>query len=1219
MGKFKRILTVMLSLVLGLSLLTPAALAAPGVITDEMSFNNRTLSRKVAGESMVLLQNNNNALPLKPGEKIAIFGGSGGNWHKGGSGSGDVRINDSIIYDAVEGLQEMENQGKIDVVYTKNDDGISQSDANAAKNAGAKTAIVVIDRNSWEGGDMSATDGDYYTSNNERNKLNYINNAGIQNIVVVLNTGRVMDASWFKSQSYIDSILVAWQPGVWGGLALADVLVGDVNPSGKLTDTWVNSYERYPTTDNFFRNKFGVDTQGFNATFWHTDYTEDVYVGYRYFETFDPSAVIYEFGYGLSYTTFAFSNYSVTNDNKNINVSVDVKNTGNYAGKEVVQVYFSAPQGVLGKPAKELAAYQKTDLLQPGQTQTVKLSFPISDMSSYDDTGKTGHESAYVLEAGSYIIYVGSSIRKLSAQGTYNVSSLTVTEQLTEQVEPYELDWRLVNDNGTMKLEDMVTYDEMTTAGDEFITLNANGAKRIEAEDCAYKQRYSRARHNGNTCALDIGGENEDGYNQPYNWYDFYVYAPTAGSYEVRLGFGRGNSSSMTAAIKVDDVYVSNMNTNNGTITINSTGNVWTIREHGPLTVNLSKGNHIVRVMLPDGNQDGRFDYITFNYGGRSYSTPATEYVPVADPAQNHGITFMDVYNNNALLDNFVDQMSYAELADLLSGNRNNNEGFDAQGTIGSMPQYQIPAIQVCDGPAGVDHLNNAGQTAWPVGTAVASTWNAELIEEMGYGFGSECQAVGVDLILAPGMNIHRNPICGRNFEYYSEDPLLTGMTAAALVTGLENGGASACLKHFVGNEREKSRYYTESRVSERAMREIYLKAFEVAIKNSDPDFMMTSYNRVNGEYTSESVDMITNIVRGEWGWTGSIVTDWWNGANQALEVIAGNDLKMQNADTDEVERGLATGRLPRSVALECAKRVINAIMKSDAAERMNIKSHTIYGNRTNTIPAIDYSWADGDISSENSENSTYTTIPTNTYGGNWICYYLDVEQAGTYNLMFRVAAPGDGGGIEILGDDIRLGNITNNTGSAGWHDWRDSQTIKVTLPEGRTVLRLNFPGDAINVLYFNLTRVNNGNISVTPDDGTVAPGRRLQMTSSDSNVNWSVKGNTSSATTIDSNGILTVGKDEISSSVVVYATSKTNSELVGGVHVKVQDDGVFILRGDVNDDDLLTVQDLVYLKQAILEKNATEYQMTAGDMDENGELNVLDMVMIKQLLMERA
>lgn len=1215
MGKLKKILAGGLSLALGLTLLTPAVSAAPGTISQELSNANRALSREVAADAMVLLRNNNNSLPLKKGEKIAIFGGSGGNWHKGGNGSGDVRIGNDVIYDAVEGLQEAEKQGKVDIVYTRNDEKVSADQAREAKNAGATTAIVVIDRNSSEGGDKNATEGDYYLNSDERNRLDNINNAGFQNIVVVLNTGRVMDANWMNNQSYIDSILVAWQPGMWGGLALADVLLGDVTPSGKLTDTWVTSYDKYPTTDNFFSSKFGVDTQGFNATFWHTDYTEDIYVGYRYFETFDPDSVIYEFGYGMSYTTFSLSNQKVTNDGENINVTVDVKNTGNYAGKEVVQVYFSAPQGLLGKPDKELGGFQKTQLLQPGETETVSVSFPISDMSSYDDTGKTGNKSAYVLEAGTYDIYVGTSIRKATKAGSYNVAELKVTEQLTEQAEPYELDYRLVNDNGIMKLEELATYDEMSSAGDEFITLNVNGAKRIEAEDCAFKQRYSRARHNGTTCALEVLGEREDGYNQPYNWFDFYVYAPTAGDYEIRLGYGRSDASSMTAAIKVDDVYVSNMNINDGTITINSTGNVWTIQEHGPLSVNLTQGNHIVRVMVPDGGQNGRFDYITFNYNGKTYATPETEYTPVDDPAQDHGLSFMDVYNNNSLMDQFLDQFTYAQLADLLSGNRANNEGFDAQGTIGNMGEFAMPAVQVSDGPAGVDHLSNAGQTAWPVGTAVASTWNTELIEKMGLAFGAECDAVGVDLILTPGINIHRNPICGRNFEYYSEDPLLTGMMAGALVTGLEEGGVSACLKHFVANEREKSRYYTESRVSERALREIYLKAFEVAIDEADPDYVMTSYNRVNGEYTSESVDLITNIMRGEWGWNGAIVTDWWNGANQALEIMAGNDLKMQNADTDEVEKGLASGRLPRSTVLECAKRVVTAILKTDAVDRMDIKSHTIKASGTTTIPAVDYSWADGSIGSEGSEDPNITICPTNTYGGTWMTYNIDVEKAGTYEVLFRVANPGNGGNITITGDGIALGSYTNNTGSAGWHDWKDSEIIKIKLPAGRTELRLTFPGSSVNLLYINLTRVENSTINVIPGDAVIAPGDTLQMSASDSNVTWSVQGNKSADTTINANGKLTVGKNETATTLVVFATSKTNAELVGGVHVGIQDDAKFIMKGDINDDDLLTSLDLALIKELILNDSWTDYQLAAGDLDGNGKLNVADLMQIKHML----
>ena len=370
-----------------------SALFVPFTYTDMGYTDHAALSRLAAGEGMVLLENENNALPLKKGESVALFGKGQIDFYKGGTGSGDV--NAPYVVNLLEGMREKAKEGKITLYeelaekYEKNS-GISLPEAmvkQASKKADA--AVMVVSRNTGEMYDRGNGFGDFRLSSAEMTLLEQIGQAGFEKIVVVLNIPAVIDTSFMESIPAIDALLVAWQPGMEGGSAVADILCGDVNPSGKLADTIAASYAGYVTAKTFNRN--GKSEY----------YYEDIYVGYRYFETFDPDykTVRYPFGYGLSYTDFEISNVKTECDGVYVKVSAEVKNVGKVAGKEVLQVYYSAPQGKLGNPAKELAGYVKTALLEPGKSQTVGLSFALSDMASYDDTGKVA-KSAYLLEKG---------------------------------------------------------------------------------------------------------------------------------------------------------------------------------------------------------------------------------------------------------------------------------------------------------------------------------------------------------------------------------------------------------------------------------------------------------------------------------------------------------------------------------------------------------------------------------------------------------------------------------------------------------------------------------------------------------------------------------------------------------------------------------------------------------------------------------------------------
>ncbi|GHU68206.1 hypothetical protein FACS189413_04540 [Bacteroidia bacterium] len=730
--------------------------------------DNPAYARQAAHEGTVLLKNNRQTLPLAQKAKIALFGINSVDYVKGGGGSGDVNV--PYTRNFVYGLQEKQKEGKVGLfsglvdfyqtAYEKgsrnaNEPAIPQDLLTEAAQF-ATIAIVTFGRYSWEGDDRKAEKGDYYLSDSEQILIDQVSAAGFDRIIVVLNVGGVVDTQWFKENNRIDAAVLAWQAGMEGGNVLADILTGDAYPSGKLVDTFAKSYTGYPSSTTFKESKDFVN------------YEEDIFVGYRYFETIPGVAtkVNYEFGYGLTYTTFSITAISAKAQGDDIVVSATVKNTGVRKGKEVVQVYFSAPQGVLGKAAKELAAFEKTRELAPGESQTLQLHFPVNDMSSYDDGDKL-FPAAYVLEKGQYTFYVGNSIRNLKpAAYKYVVKENRVTEQLAHRVVPSQLPKRLLAD-GT------------------FQTLAMDTAKKIQ--------------------------------NIP---------------------------------------------------------------------------------VLPK-------KLIAFLHKKQ--------------------LTLKDVYENPKLMPEFLDQLTDEDLI-LLSEGRPDG-AYSNTGGMGFHPNLGIPNILTADGPAGLRTWIKA--TAWPCGTQQACTWNPVLVEEIGKRVADEAIAAGIGIWLAPGMNIHRDPLCGRNFEYYSEDPLICGKTAGALTRGVQSKKVSITLKHFACNNKEVNRNSSDSRLSERALREIYLKGFEIAIKEACPWSLMTSYNLINGIETSENYDLLTAILREEWGFQGLVMTDWDNNSSHEWEAKAGNDIKMPRGKLNKLRDALKSGFLTRGELERNVEHLLNMLMKT--------------------------------------------------------------------------------------------------------------------------------------------------------------------------------------------------------------------------------------------------------------------------------------------------
>lgn len=728
------------------------------------------LSRKVAGEGIVLLKNEKQILPLKTDSKIAIFGKAQFDYVKGGGGSGDVYSSYTVnVYNGLKSkgyniFEELSNYYNLFVqsaYQNKKEIGnFDEADVPFEIIKRAKkftdTAIITICRHSKEGEDYTIQGKGFNLTQKELDLIKAVKE-NFSNIIAIINTGNLIDVSWFYSDDNIKGAIMAWQGGLEGGNAIADIISGEVNPSGKLVDTIAKSIDDYPSTKRFYENN---DI---------TTYDEDVFVGYRYFETIKDKKerVYYPFGYGLSYTNFEFTDIKTVIDKDNVSVSVTVKNVGAVSGKEVVQLYYKAPNGKISKPSINLCAFVKTRLIEPFSSQKVTLSFKISSMASFDDVGVI-QKSAYVLERGKYQLFLGNSVRNVrEIDFDFTLDNSIIVKQLSSLVAPRNLDKRLL----------------------------ASG-------------EYVKAQNS-------------------------------------------------TEPIKV---YPVNYN----------------IKENYP------KSNGDIKKLI-------------------------------------------EVANGNISLDEFISQLTKEEMF-LILHNRLSVGVANTGGIGGGLPKYGIPSPMSTDGPAGVRILPKTGvsTTAFPIATMLACTFNLDLVKKVGKAGAKECVENNLSIWLTPGLNIHRSPLCGRNFEYYSEDPFISGKMASAMVKGIQSEKVVATPKHFACNNKETNRLYCESAVSERALREIYLKGFEICIKESKPKLLMTAYNKLNGSYASENGELLTGILRKEWGYKGLIVTDWANKACHKKELLAGNNVKIFYYCKEVISK------IPRKVLASSVKKLLEMILWLD-------------------------------------------------------------------------------------------------------------------------------------------------------------------------------------------------------------------------------------------------------------------------------------------------
>lgn len=786
---------------------------------------NEQLSLRAAEEGIVLLQNDG-TLPLTPGP-VALFGAGAAKTIIGGTGSGEVNCRRAVsVLDGLlaEGFSVTTNSwlSRYEEEYKNSEEAYGKEFRrrllrpspdiiiNIMKDSfrppagpvilaedlagDAETAVYVLSRISGEGADQKIERGDMSLTEREREHLKMLT-GHYKKVILVLNVGSIFDLSFLGRIPGISAVILLGLPGAMGGKALAKLLKGEISPSGHLTDTWADRIQDYPS------RKFGVRTGTTDI------YREDIFVGYRYFDTFGVPAR-FSFGHGLSYTEFSVSNAPVKVSDE-IRIRFLVKNTGSrFSGAAVVQVYAGLPKGKLEKERRRLAGFAKTRVLSPGGEEELSFSIPYECLASFDE-----NEHALLLEKGAYRLYAGGS---LAGADAFAVLEMPETLVLSRHGE-YFPDARSFE----MPPLPRPAFDEKDLPAVripvEKIRVRTFPKKRkLRLTHEEMQTLRSLSKNEMVSLCVGIGtGKPKDG-----------PVVPGAAGYAAD-GLGKYGISAVALA-------------------------------DGPAGLRLER-----RVAMTGSGKFMSVDpYISF-----------MKYFP-------------DVVKNTIMV---------------------------------SPDKY----------PLGYQHL-----TAFPVGTTLAQTWNAALAEEFGRAVGRECRAYGVSFWLAPGMNLHRDPLCGRNFEYFSEDPLLTGKIAAAVIRGAGSAGITAVPKHFACNNREDDRQIADSRVSERALREIYLRGFEIAVREGRPAAVMTSYNKVNGCYAAESAGLLQEVLRAEWGYDGLVMTDWYvtgsKLADPAKAVAAGTDLIMpgRGFDRSRLDSMFRKGSAERWKIAVSAARVLRAAME---------------------------------------------------------------------------------------------------------------------------------------------------------------------------------------------------------------------------------------------------------------------------------------------------
>ena len=840
-----------------------------GTITEETSAAATDLCEQIAEEGIVLLQNNDNTLPMASGTKLNVFGWSSTNPVYGGTGSGSL----SDAYPTVSLLEGLENAGfevNQDLVnfYTNfratrptvgmwgQDWTIPEPTVEDYDNAGifesakaySDTAVVVLARSGGEGADLPTSldpdaedtfqDGGTFgssglrysdqkddldasksyleLSNREKAMLDRVT-ADYDNVVLVVNAANTMQLDFVEDYSQIKSVV--WCPGTGqsGFNALGKILSGEVNPSAKTSDTFVRDLTKTPTYNNFGNfsydnmDEFAVD--GVNPTF--VNYTDGIYVGYRFYETAATEGLInydelvqYPFGYGLSYTTFEQKMGDLQVNDGQISVDVTITNTGDVAGKDVAEVYYNPPytNGGIEKASANLVGFAKTQMLNPGESETVTVSFSAEDMASYDYQ----NAKAYVLESGSYEISLRTDSHTVVDTKTYDVAeTITYNGDNARSTDVATAENKLDDANGGLtylsRADGFANYEEATKAPTNFTMSDEN------------KQAF----------------KNNSNYN-PEDYNDASDEMPTTGA---------------SNGVKLADLR------------------------------------------------------------GKDYDDPQW--------------------------DSLLDQLTVSDMDTMIA--------LGGYQTAAASSVGKVMTID-CDGPASINNnFTGTGSIGFPAGVMIANTWNTDIADQFGESIGKMADEMGVSGWYAPAMNIHRSAFAGRNFEYYSEDPFLSGAIAMNAVIGAERQGVYAYIKHFALNDQETNRTNQLCTwFNEQSAREIYLKPFEMCVKNGGAKAVMTAFNFYGITPAEASSEVLNGILRDEWGLKGFALTDYYGvyGYQDADRMIRnGNDCMLVAYDTETNHVTDTTSATSIKAMRQACKNIMYVSVNSRAYDEANMQT----------------------------------------------------------------------------------------------------------------------------------------------------------------------------------------------------------------------------------------------------------------------------------------
>ncbi len=961
------------------------------VIPEETVSREQELARQMETESIVLAQNDG-VLPLSEDTKIAVFGSGQLAPATGGSGSGAA--NGEYTSNFIDGLYELgiepyqelleyyeervhsnrdidhgwdtsteypdewgtpvysgtswSHAAGVNTPDVKLDNGEITDDGIVARAAQeSDVAIVYITRTTGaEEMDRIEQPGDWNLNASERVLLEQVSDK-FDRIVAILSINGPIEMSWVKEYG-VDAVMISYASGSQNGYAMADLVFGKENPSAKLADTIVETYDEHPTADTFgyiTYSEMGLDGEANHTAFGDEDpispYLENIYVGYRYFDTFGKE-VLYPFGSGLSYSDFAFEDMDVGLNaaDKSITVSATIENVTEdpsiVPGKEVMEVYVSIPDGKLEQPYQKLVDYEKSEELAAGESQRISIDVPLKDLASYDE-----ERAAYILEPGTYYLRVGSSSRDTHIAGAFTIEDTIVVEQLTNQL--------VMSDDAKALFEEKALTKEGATP----ITYDGEAEEMQKAEAEAF--------------------------------------TVTADDVEVSLEAPTVTEPSFRELPEDEPVHK------------------FSEVQSGDISL-----EDFVAQMTED-------ELITFLSGGNY--------------RKDDGVGYSD---DSGIPENFASKAS----------------GVGGAGQTRNIERFSIPSITFADGSAGIGYSAIPGvrdkNIGWPRAAAMACIWNKELLREFAVEMGKAMLDINVDVWLAPSINLHRNPLGGRGNEYYSEDPILSGLVASVVAEGVAESGVTVCLKHFAGNDQE---YYRRGVINdtteqngtsrdainviatERTLREIYLKPFEMAVKTGKVMNVMSAFNKINGQYCASNEGLLTDILRGEWGFQGFVVTDWGDYdvlAHEGHALAAGNDLNMPGGHnrywiTNKYRESLADGSLTLDQMRRSAYRLLNTI-QSSALSSMP-KKHNFASNlsiQSTTLP-------DAKIGFEYSESKVNPLIAA---GGKGSRYSFQVAADSPAQLPEGITLRPNGAltGIPAAGTegsyDIKF-QVTDNTGAS--------------------------------------------------------------------------------------------------------------------------------------------------------------------------------------------